>query len=221
MRLQSFVKNYGNYTRSEVIKLQNDKRILVNNKYKLLSYNLLDNDIVTIDNKVIKKIPYSYYLFNKPVGIICTNDINKANNIKSYLNIEERVYPVGRLDKDSHGLIILTNDNNFCNFILSNKIEKEYIVKVKYKITDEFINKMENGISIRNKITKKCKIIKIDDYTFNIILNEGMYRQIRRMVISCNNTVIDLERIRIGNIKVNNKELLKVDNLPDIMKTSH
>lgn len=218
MRLQSYVKNYGNFTKSEVIKLQNQNRILVNNEFNLLSYNLKEEDVVTIDNKVLERIPYVYYLFNKPKGIICTNDIKKDNNIKSYLNIKERVYSIGRLDKDSHGLLILTNDNNFCHYVLEN-MEKEYVVRVKNIITNEFLDGIENGVLIRGKMTKKCVIKKINDYTFSIILKEGMYHQIRKMVIANHNTVVDLERIRIGNITLDacKGELTKIDNIKDIL----
>lgn len=217
MRLYAYLKNNADLIKSDLKLYNNQKRIKVNNEFKNLSYELKTNDIVTIDDQIIEDVPFVYYVYNKPVGVICTNNENVQNNIKTITKIKERVYCVGRLDKDSHGLIILTNDNSFCNYVLtSNQVEKEYIVKVHFPITTQFMAGMNIGIIIRNRQSKPCVIHQIDDYSFSIILKEGMNRQIRRMVKSCENKVVDLERIRIGNICLNNlkKQIMKIDYLP-------
>lgn len=202
MRLMSYVKNYGGYTKSQLISLQNENRILVNGIKKNLTYIIEKEDVITIDNIVINKTDNKYYIYNKPVGIVCTNDINIKNNILNAINLPHRVFCLGRLDKDSHGLIILTNDGLLSNKLMNgnNDIEKEYLVKVKNEITSDFIKNIQKPMIISNKVTKPCKVFKIDNYSFRIILTQGMYRQIRKMVKLNNNFVVDLYRIRIGDI---------------------
>ena len=148
MRLMSYVKSYGGYTKSELNDLQLKNRILVNGMKKNLTYIIKENDIITIDGKIIDVIPNEYYLYNKPIGIVCTNDLNVKGNIITHLNLKNRVFSVGRLDKDSHGLLILTNDGNLSNQLINgnNHIEKEYLVTVKDKITLEFINNMRKEL---------------------------------------------------------------------------
>lgn len=222
MRLQNYVKNNYNVTKSQLMDLYHDNRILVNDKLENLSYNIKDGDVVTIDGKVVNNINYVYYLYNKPIGVVCTNDTLVTDNIISKLNLSTRVYSVGRLDKISHGLLIITNDGEFTHKLLNPKchIEKEYIVKVKNKIDKEFISKMEDNYLIKDKLTLNAKCKLIDDYTFSIILKEGKYHQIRIMVKRNNNEVVDLFRYRIGNITIEyleNKEIKEVSNLKDII----
>lgn len=207
IRLQTFVKNNGNYTKSQIIKLQEENRILVNGNKEILSFPLNDNDVVTVDGVLLVNVPLKYYLYNKPIGIICTNNENITNNIKSHIQKSnpdiKRLYTIGRLDKDSHGLIILTNDGMlFHKLTQEGKVEKKYLVKVKEKITSDFLLNMEKETLLRGKYTKKTITEKIDDYSFYITLNEGKYRQIRRMVIINHNTVVDLFRVSIGKINI-------------------
>lgn len=206
MRLMSYIKSYGGYTKSQLYLLQEENRILVNGEKKNLTYIIRDGDLVTVDNKIIEKVNNIYYIYNKPIGVVCTNDLNVKGNILTTLNLKNRVFCVGRLDKDSHGLIILTNDGLFSNKIINGKnhIEKEYLVKVKDIITVDFITKMQESVVIRGRSTKKCIVNKVDDFSFKIILTEGMYRQIRKMVKINGNSVADLYRIRIGNILIDN-----------------
>ena len=220
MRLYLYVKNALDITRREITKLHEENRILVNGNFVNLTYDVADSDKVSVDGKVVKKVPFVYYLYNKPIGIVCTNNKEVVDSIRNRLDIPFRVYPIGRLDKESRGLLILTNDSSFTHKVLSTHYEKEYIVQVKDIISDEFIANMPKSMVLRGKETLPCKVEKVDDYHFLITLNEGKYHQIRRMVVARGNKVIDLQRIRIGNIKLNDLEegsYKKIDNLPAII----
>ena len=148
---------------------------------------------------------------NKPVGITCTAAKEVKNNIIEYLNYPEYIFPVGRLDKESEGLIIMTNDGELSNKILEseNEHEKEYIVKLDKEFDDEFIKGMSSGVEICNSETRPCKVKRIDNNTFNIVLTQGLNRQIRRMSKSFGYNVIELKRIRILNIKIDGIEVGK------------
>jgi 23S rRNA pseudouridine2604 synthase len=140
--------------------------------------------------------------FHKPIGIVCTTDRREPDNIIDYIGYGMRIYPIGRLDKDSEGLILLTNDGNIVNKILraENDHEKEYTVTVNKEITPEFLKKMSSGVPILDTITKPCKINQLDKYTFSIILTQGLNRQIRRMCEYLDYRVVSLKRVRIMNI---------------------
>ena len=220
MRLYLYVKNALDITRCEITKLHNEKRILVNGSFVNLTYDVLDTDKVTVDGDTIKKVPFVYYLYNKPRGIVCTNNKEVADSIKNHLDLGMRVFPIGRLDKDSRGLLILTNDASFAHNVLGTHYEKEYVVEVRDKISDEFLTNMPKSMMLRGKVTLPCKVKRIDDYHFSIILNEGKYHQIRRMVVARGNRVIALKRIRIGNINLGNLEegkYIKDENIPNII----
>jgi 23S rRNA pseudouridine2604 synthase len=146
-----------------------------------------------------------YLAFNKPRGIVCTTDTRREkNNIIDYINYPERIFPIGRLDKDSQGLILLTNDGDIVNKILRarNNHEKEYMVTVKQPISKSFIHKMGNGIPILGTVTRKCFVEQLDKFRFRIILTQGLNRQIRRMCEHLGNKVLQLERNRIMNINL-------------------
>ncbi|WP_456424945.1 pseudouridine synthase, partial [Lutibacter sp.] len=147
--------------------------------------------------------------FNKPIGIVCTTDSKERKNIIKYINHSERLFPIGRLDKPSEGLIFLTNDGDIVNKILraGNNHEKEYVVTVNRKITPEFIQKMGHGIPILGTITKKCKVEKLTNFTFKIILTQGLNRQIRRMCEYLDYEVTKLKRTRIMNVNLSNLEV--------------
>ena len=215
MRLFNYIKIYLGITKSELMKLYNDNKILVNNKIEKLTYKLNQNDIVTVENKIIEAFPFEYYLYNKPKGILSMIS-DKDESYINQINVDKKLMVAGRLDKDSEGLMILSNDPSFINKIMGDKsnIDKEYIVTLFNKIDDDFIKKMNSDIYIRNKLLKPIKLEIIDDYNFKIILNEGMYHQIRKMVILSGNRVKKLVRIRIGNYKLDNikpNELVKID----------
>lgn len=205
MRLYNFLKNKYNLTKSETKDFYNNHLIYINESKATLLSLINENDIICIDGKTVNtNIDYVYYAFYKPIGVECTCNTNIENNIKTYTNIKIRVFPIGRLDKDSEGLILLTNDQEICNKVLNkdNHIEKEYIVSVDKVIDDDFIYNMSNGVEILNTKTQKCTVKKIDDYTFDIILNEGMNRQIRRMCKALGYNVTNLKRVRFGAVNL-------------------
>ncbi len=163
-----------------------------------------DNKVTFCDKPVKKEEKLVLIAFNKPEGIVCTTDHSEPDNIIDYLKYGMRIYPIGRLDKDSEGLILLTNDGDIVNKILraENKHEKEYVVTVNKEITMEFLKKMTNGVPILDTITNPCKVNQIDKFSFNIILTQGLNRQIRRMCEFLGYRVVNLRRIRIMNIQL-------------------
>ena len=199
MRLFNYVKIYNSITKEKLNELYSNNLILVNGKKEKLTYKLKDTDIVSCDGKIIEKFPFSYYLYNKPRRILSMIS-DKPESYMNNIDVKTKLMVAGRLDKDSEGLLILTNDPEFLNQISGNKTiyDKEYVVKLKYEITSSFIEKMNGEFEFRNKKTKPIKFNMIDNYNFKIILNEGMYHQIRKMVIESGNRVDTLKRIRIG-----------------------
>ena len=163
---------------------------------------------IQVNNKIIKKLEnkkHIYIAFNKPAGIVCTTDTKREkDNIIDYINYPTRIFPIGRLDKPSEGLIFLTNDGDIVNKILraNNQHEKEYVVEVNKPVTKDFIKKMGEGVPVLDKITNKCKIKQTGKKTFKIILTQGLNRQIRRMCEYFDYRVVFLKRIRIMNIKL-------------------
>jgi len=165
----------------------------------------MPGDVVEIDGEPIKKKDKIVYMvFNKPVGITCTTDLKDKHNIISFINFKSRIFPIGRLDKPSEGLIFLTNDGDIVNKILraGNNHEKEYVVTVDKPITGEFVNKMSNGIRILDTVTKKCFVKQEGKNRFRIILTQGLNRQIRRMCIALGYNVTTLKRVRIMNMNL-------------------
>jgi 23S rRNA pseudouridine2604 synthase len=205
INLNKFISSTGICSRREAEKFIIEGRVTINGKTTQLGNRVFDGDIVKVNGQLLKSKPKTLYIaFNKPVGIVCTTDSKERNNIVKYINHHERLFPIGRLDKPSQGLIFLTNDGDIVNKILraGNNHEKEYIVTVDKKITDEFISKIGNGIPILGTITKKCKVEKISDYVFKIILTQGLNRQIRRMCEYLDFEVTKLNRTRIMNVNL-------------------
>lgn len=205
MRLHQFLKDRFKLCKSEVQEFNISHNVKVNGiPNKWLSYILKPNDVIEVDGKEVEIITSKkvYLLLNKPVGIVCTNDKNIKNNLREYVNYEERIFPIGRLDKDSCGIIILTNDGKIFNKILDSKnhVEKEYLLRVDHPINDIFLNLMSKGVPILGKVTKPCRLEYVSLCEFKITLTEGMNRQIRRMCKFFGYRVISLERIRIGHI---------------------
>ena len=215
VRINKFLSEKGPYSRRGVDKLIQEKRITVNDKVVKLGTKVSINDKIKIDGELLfkpkKKRKNIYLLFNKPIGIECTTNQEVNNNIIDFIGYPSRLFPVGRLDKDSEGLIFLTNDGDIVNKVLRSERnnEKEYIVKVNKKITKEFINKMSRGVRIKNIQTKPCEIKKINNYTFEIILTQGLNRQIRKMCALFEYKVKSLVRTRIMDIKLGNLKVGK------------
>lgn len=215
IRINKFLSSLGTYSRRQVDKLIEEKRIRVNKKYAKLGIRVSTNDEITIDGELIliksKKKKPVYLILNKPIGIECTTNLNVNNNIIDFLGYPKRIFPVGRLDKDSEGIIFLTNDGDIVNKILrsENNNEKEYEVRVNKKINSNFLNQMSSGVKIKNVTTKPCKIEKINNYTFKIILTQGLNRQIRKMCRHFNYKVKNLKRTRIINISLGSLKIGK------------
>ena len=203
--LNKFISETGICSRRVADEWIENGRVKINNTIAQKGNRVFENDVVTIDDKPLKSKPEPIYIaFNKPPGITCTTDLKDRDNIIDFINYPKRIFPIGRLDKPSSGLILLTNDGDIVNEILrvENNHEKEYIVKVNKTITSEFIEQMSNGLPILDTITKKCKVQKILSNTFKIILTQGLNRQIRRMCEYLNYKVIILKRVRIMNLKI-------------------
>ena len=206
-RLNRAISETGYCSRREADRLIEQCKVVVNGEIAGLGVQVTENDKIFIEGKLItNNVKLLYLAFNKPVGITSTTDTTIKSNIIDFINFPERIFPIGRLDKPSEGLIFMTNDGDIVNKILrsKNNHEKEYVVTLNKKITDEFIKKMGNGVPVLDTITKKCTVKKIDDFAFNIILTQGLNRQIRRMCDYLGYEVKTLKRIRIMNIKLGN-----------------
>ena len=205
INLNKFISSTGICSRRDAEKLITEGRVSINEKPTQLGNRVFEGDVVKIDGKPLKAKPKTLYIaLNKPVGIVSTTDSKEKKNIVKYINHTERLFPIGRLDKPSEGLIFLTNDGDIVNKILraGNNHEKEYIVTVDKVITDGFIKKMSNGIPILGTVTQRCKVDKISNYVFKIILTQGLNRQIRRMCEYLGYDVTKLKRTRIMNVSL-------------------
>ncbi len=204
IRLNKFISDSGTCSRREADKLIEQGRVLVNGKAPEVGSRVTAKDKVQVDGRTLEHTQEApvYLLLNKPAGIETTTDLSQKDNIIRFVNYPERIVPVGRLDKDSEGLIILTNDGEIVNKILrtGNKHEKEYVVTVDKAITPDFVSKMSNGVSILNVNTKKCTVVQEGPTKFRIVLTQGMNRQIRRMCEALNYTVQTLQRVRIMHL---------------------
>ena len=207
IRLNKYLSEIGYCSRRAGDKLIESGRVSVNNKKANLGDRVNYNDEIKIDNKIVeKKSKRKIYLaLNKPEGIVCTTDTRvEKDNIIDFINYPERIFPIGRLDKPSTGLILLTNDGDIVNKILrtEHNHEKEYVVKVDKPLSQTIIERMSKGVPILDTITKDCKVKKINSTEFKIVLTQGLNRQIRRMCEYFNYNVISLKRTRIMNIKL-------------------
>ncbi|MGB5190734.1 23S rRNA pseudouridine(2604) synthase RluF [Robiginitalea sp.] len=207
VRINKYFSEIGYCSRRAADKLIEQKRVTINGVIAEMGSKVSPEDEIRLNGKIIGAAETKpvYLAFNKPRGIVCTTDTRREkNNIIDFINYPERIFPIGRLDKDSQGLILLTNDGDIVNKILRarNHHEKEYLVTVKRPITPSFIKKMGNGVPILDTITRKCFVEKIDTYQFRIILTQGLNRQIRRMCEQLGNEVRQLKRYRIMNIQL-------------------
>jgi len=201
--LNKYISSTGICSRREADKLIEAGRVKINGEVAKKGNRVEDDDKVAIDNKPLKTKPKQIYIaLNKPPGVTCTTDVRHRDNIINFINHPQRIFPIGRLDKASSGLILLTNDGDIVNKILrkENRHEKEYIVKVDRPISKKFIEKMSAGIPIFDTVTEPCKVEKLSKTLFRITLTQGLNRQIRRMCEYLGYNVLTLKRIRIMHI---------------------
>ena len=207
IRLNKFLSDAGYCSRREADRLVEQGVVKVNGKTAVMGQKVTINDSIMVKGKNISREEEQILIaLNKPVGIECTTDLNNPDNIVDFINFDKRIYPIGRLDKNSQGLILLTNDGSIVNNILkgSNYHEKEHVVTVDKPVTDDFIKKMSTGVRILDQVTRPCKVTKVKKHVFNIILTQGLNRQIRRMCGELGYNVQKLKRIRIMNIELGN-----------------
>lgn len=206
IQINKYISSTGYCSRREADKLVEQARVMINDDIALPSSRVEENDLVYVDDELLKrkKSKSVYIAFNKPMGITTTTDLNDKTNVISFINYSKRIFPIGRLDKDSEGLLLLTDDGDIVNKILraGNNHEKEYIVTVDKAIQSDFVEKMSNGIPILGTKTLKCKVRIEGAKRFRIILKQGLNRQIRRMCEYLGYEVTSLTRIRIMNIKL-------------------
>ena len=223
--LNKFISDTGYCSRREADNLITKGRVLLNdqpaqlgNRYKPGDTVEVDGSIITTPSQSKKKEKLLYIAFNKPVGITTTTEEKIPGNIISFINHPKRIFPIGRLDKDSEGLILLTNDGDIVNKILraGNNHEKEYIVRVSSPIDTHFIQRMSSGVRIKDGMTKPCVVKRLSTHNFKIVLTQGLNRQIRRMCEALGNKVQTLQRIRIMNIKLESLAPGKWRNLSEV-----
>ncbi|AZJ31952.1 ribosomal large subunit pseudouridine synthase F [Tenacibaculum mesophilum] len=203
INLNKYISSTGICSRREAERFITEGRVTINGKPTQLGNRVHEGDVVKIDGKPLKAKPKTIHIaLNKPKGIVCTTDSKERKNIVKFVGHPQRLFPIGRLDKPSEGLIFLTNDGDIVNKILraGNNHEKEYIVTVNKPFDERFIKRMSNGIPILGTVTKKCKVERINDTTFKIILIQGLNRQIRRMCEYLGYDVKKLKRTRIMNV---------------------
>jgi 23S rRNA pseudouridine2604 synthase len=230
--LNKYISETGYCSRRDADKLIEAGRVRINDVVARKGNRATASDQVYIDNVlVVKKVKPVYIALNKPIGIVCTTDtFREKDNIVDYIGYKERIFPIGRLDKMSQGLILLTNDGDIVNKILraGNEHEKEYIVSVDTRIDGPFIKAMSSGVPILDTVTNPCKVTKIDENSFSIILTQGLNRQIRRMCEYLGYRVRTLNRIRIMHLRTDNipygewRYLTadEIDTLMDMVKNS-
>ena len=215
MRINKFIASTGLCSRRQAEEYISNGQVTINGELAILSSTVEDGDVVSLNGEIIRKKENNVVLlFNKPKGITCTTERKVKGNIIDFINYPERIFPIGRLDKDSQGLILLTNDGDLVNECLrvENGHEKEYVVRVDKPITEDFLQKMANGVRIYNPVTESyvktlpCELKQMGKNHFNIILKQGYNRQIRRMCSAFDYHVISLKRIRFMHLNLDVEE---------------
>lgn len=206
IRLNKYLSDSGVCSRREADRLIESGSVKVDGVRAVMGMKIFPNQTVIVKGKkIVPRAVKVLLAYNKPRGVVCTSEKRKGvRNIEQAVNYKDRVYPIGRLDKESEGLILLTNNGDIVNRILrgSNNHDKEYIVKVDREITEDFLKRMSEGVHILDTVTKPCKVSRIGKYTFRIILTQGLNRQIRRMCEVFSYKVVELRRVRIMNIEL-------------------
>jgi 23S rRNA pseudouridine2604 synthase len=208
VRLNKYLSESGACSRREADTLISEGRVTVNGKPAVLGTQVNEGDEVKLDGDRVgtarKKLKPVYIALNKPTGITCTTERHVAGNIIDFVGHKERIFPIGRLDKDSEGLILLTNDGDIVNEVLraEHKHEKEYVVSVDHALTPEFVSQMTAGVRLSDATTRPCKVHQLGPKVFRIVLTQGLNRQIRRMCEALGYTVETLQRVRIMHIRL-------------------
>jgi 23S rRNA pseudouridine2604 synthase len=224
MRLNKHISDTGHCSRREADRLIGEGRVTVNGQRARIGEDLAEGDEVRIDGEILRpriaskgKRRHVYIALNKPVGVTSTTEEGVKGNIVDFVGHEQRIFPIGRLDKDSEGLILLTSNGDIVNAILraENKLEKEYLVAVNHRVTDEFLRGMSRGVPVHGEITLPCRTSKLGPVGFRIVLTQGLNRQIRLMAAHFGYRVKQLLRVRIGNIKLGHLKPGQWRNLTD------
>lgn len=205
VRINKAISTSGYCSRRQADRLIEDGRVQINGKQAVLGDRVTDDDVITVDGKLIKEEPKNVYIIlNKPIGITCTTDRRVEGNVIDFMKYPERIFHVGRLDKPSEGLLLMTNDGDIVNKILRAEFEheKEYIVEVDRPITSSFIKKMGAGVPILDTVTKRCEVEQLSRFTYRIVLKQGLNRQIRRMSEYFGYNVVKLKRVRLMHIEL-------------------
>ena len=225
MRLNKFISDTGACSRREADRLIAEGRVQVNGMRARVGAEVGEGDTVLLDGQPLRareasagKRRHVYIALNKPVGITCTTEIDVKDNIIEFIGHQERIFPIGRLDKDSEGLILLTSNGEIVNEILraENKLEKEYLVAINHQVTDEFLRGMARGVPVHGQMTLPCKTGKLGRFGFRIVLVQGLNRQIRLMAAHFGHRVKQLVRVRIGSVKLGHLKVGQWRNLTDI-----
>ena len=219
IRINKYLSDIGFCSRRQADKLIEEGRITVDGEVCAMGRKVTGIEDIRVNGAAVKSTKregaFTLIAFNKPVGVVCTSEKREKDNIIDYINYPTRIYPIGRLDKNSEGLILLTDNGDIVNKMMrsGNKHEKEYIVSVNKDITDEFLSKMRNGVPILDTVTRKCEVTKLSKRKFKIILTQGLNRQIRRMCEALDYRVTYLKRVRVLNIELGN---LKIGEYRDV-----
>ena len=219
IRINKYLSDIGFCSRRQADRLIEEGRITVDGEVCAMGRKVTGIEDIRVNGAVVKSTKregaFTLIAFNKPVGVVCTSEKREKDNIIDYINYPTRIYPIGRLDKNSEGLILLTDNGDIVNKMMrsGNKHEKEYIVSVNKDITDEFLSKMRNGVPILDTVTRKCEVTKLSKRKFKIILTQGLNRQIRRMCEALDYRVTYLKRVRVLNIELGN---LKIGEYRDV-----
>lgn len=235
-RINKYLSEVGYCSRRAADKLIDQGRVTINGKVPEMGTKINPTDEVRVDGELISKPKEKpvYLAFNKPIGIVCTTDTRvEKDNIVDFINYPKRIFPIGRLDKPSEGLIFMTNDGDIVNKILRarNHHEKEYVVTVNKPITTDFLRKMRNGVPILDTVTRKCEVEQLSSNQFKIVLTQGLNRQIRRMCEYLDYRVKKLKRVRIMNVNLDvpigkwrhltSAELVEINNLVSDSSKTH
>lgn len=205
IRINKAISSSGYCSRRQADTLIENNRVTINGRLAVLGDRVTEEDSIAIDGKPIKEnVENIYLILNKPVGITCTTDTRVSGNVIDFINYPKRIFHVGRLDKPSEGLLLMTNDGDIVNKILRAEYEheKEYIVRVDRPITPSFIQQMGSGVPILDTVTKRCEVERLSRFTFRIVLKQGLNRQIRRMCEHFNYNVEALKRVRLMHIEL-------------------